>query len=134
MMSAMSDDANYQQVLDQLRAVLVEALGVDEEEVTPDATLRDDLGAESIDFLDLVFQLQQAFGIEIKEGEMLAQDVLDDPACVQNGKLTDEGLGRLRARLPHADLTPLEADRDVDVLGRVYTVDTLVRFVQRKLD
>ena len=49
------------EIFKKVQDVLVNALGVDEEEVTPQATLRGDLGAESIDFLDIVFRLEKAF-------------------------------------------------------------------------
>jgi acyl carrier protein len=58
---AMSRDEIFQGV----QEVLVDALGVDNEEVTIQATLIGDLGAESIDFLDIVFRLEKAFGIKM---------------------------------------------------------------------
>ena len=72
---AMSRDEIYQKV----QAVLVDALGVDEEEVTPTAVVRDDLGAESIDFLDIMFRLEKAFGIKIPKGEMMPENLANDP-------------------------------------------------------
>ena len=94
--------------------MLVDALGVDEEEVTPNATLRDDLGAESIDFLDIVFRLEKAFGIKIPRGEMFPEDIFTNPAYVQNGKVTPEGMAELKKRMPHMDFTELEKDPDVN--------------------
>ena len=64
------------EIFDKVRGALVEALGVDEEEVSPSATMVGDLGAESIDFLDIVFRLEKSFGIKIQRGELFPEDVL----------------------------------------------------------
>ncbi len=81
--------------------VLVQALGVDEDDVTPSATLKGDLGAESIDFLDIVFRLEREFAIKIRQGELFAEPVLGgDTDIVQDGRLTDEGLAVLRHPCP----------------------------------
>jgi acyl carrier protein len=122
------------QVFEKVRGVLVDALGVDEEDVTPDAKLSADLGAESIDYLDIVFRLEKAFGIKIEQSEMIPDNVLSDPNYVREGKLTDEGMAELRRRLPHAQLNEFDASgRKVDEFINVFTVDTLVKFVQAKL-
>src|SRR3954447_16791165 len=94
---AMTRDEIYSKV----QGVLVDALGVDEEEVTPTATLREDLGAESIDFLDIVFRLEKAFGIKIPRGEMFPEDVFTNPEYVQNGKITPAGMIEMKKRMPH---------------------------------
>ena len=66
-----------EQILQEVQGVLVDALGVDEDEVTPDATLMADLGAESIDFLDIVFRMEKAFGIKIPREELFpAENIL----------------------------------------------------------
>jgi len=62
------------EVFKKVQTALVDALGVDEEEVTPPATMVGDLGAESIDFLDIVFKLEKAFGIEIPRKELSPED------------------------------------------------------------
>jgi acyl carrier protein len=122
-----------QEVYGKVRDVLVDALGVDADEVVTDAQLVSDLGAESIDFLDIAFRLEKAFGIKIEQGELFPDNVLNDPKYVADGKITDVGLAELRKRLPHANLRQLEASRKVDDFSSVFTVDALVRFVQSKL-
>ena len=117
----------------KVRDVLVDALAVDEEEVTPRATLTTDLGAESIDFLDIVFKLEQAFGFKIGQGELFPENVQQNPEYVQDGKITPKGIAALKARLPHADFTKLEADPQVGKVGEIFTVEALVRFVEKKL-
>ncbi|MEX0774327.1 MAG: acyl carrier protein [Phycisphaeraceae bacterium] len=124
---------NHAQVLEKVREVLVDALGVDDEEVKPDAKLVEDLGAESIDFLDIVFRLEKAFGIKIQQSELFPENVLNDPQYVREGKVTDSGMAELRQRLPHADLTEFEESRKVSEFANIFTVDAIVKFVETKL-
>ena len=78
---AMSRDEIEQQV----QEVLVEALGVDDDEVTAEATLMGDLGAESIDFLDIVFRLEKAFGIKIPREELFpAEDLMNNSELIHH--------------------------------------------------
>jgi len=121
------------EIFDKVRDVLVDALAVDEEEVVPDASLTRDLGAESIDFLDIVFKLEQAFGIKIEQGELFPDNVMQDPEYVQEGRVTEKGLDELRARLPHADFSPLDSDPEVSRVGEIFTVEALVRFCESRL-
>jgi acyl carrier protein len=124
---AMSRDEIYQKV----QGVLVDALGVDEEEVVPTATLRGDLGAESIDFLDIAFRLEKAFGIKIPRGEMFPEDVFTNPAFVAAGRITPEGMAELKKRMPHMDFTQLDTDPDINKMQ--FTVDTVVNYIENKL-
>jgi len=125
--------ADHDEVFAKVREVLEEALGVDEDEVTPEATLGPDLGAESIDYLDISFRLEKAFGIKIEQSEMMPADVLENPEYVQDGKITDNGMQTLRERLPHGNLAAIEASRSVDDFEKVFTVESIVKFVQSKL-
>ena len=126
---AMSQD----EILASVQEVLVDALAVDDDEVTTGAKLVDDLGAESIDFLDITFRLEKAFEIKIEQGEMFPDNVLSDPTYVQDGKVTDEGMALLRQRLPFADLGDFDESRSVDEFPNIFTVQTLVDFVRLKL-
>lgn len=122
------------EIFDKVKEVLMDALAVDEDEVTPEASLRKDLGAESIDFLDIVFKLEQEFGFKVQQGEMFPENVTQDPSYVQGGKITPEGLAALKQRLPHMDLSEFEQDPQVDKVADYFTVDTVVRFVENKLN
>ena len=114
--------------------VLAEALGVDEDEITPAARLQEELGAESIDFLDIVFRLEREFGIHIPRGELFPESVFgNDPNYVQDGCVTEEGLGLLRSRMPYADLGGLDGDRRLGALTDLFTVDLVARYVGWKL-
>ena len=120
-------------IFEKVQATLVDALGVDEEDVTREATLQGDLGAESIDFLDIVFRLERNFGIKIPRGELFPENVVSDPEMLSNGKLTAKGLEELKSRMPFADLSSFEANPEVEKIADLYTVDMLVRYVQSKL-
>ena len=126
----MSRDEIYQGV----REVMVDALGVDDDEVTAEATLMGDLGAESIDFLDIVFRLEKAFEIKIPREELFpAESLMNDPEYVNNGKLTEKGLAELRDKMPHTDLAAFENDPDINKLGDLFTVGAIVNYVEAKL-
>lgn len=125
----MTHDEIYQKV----RAVVADALAVDEEDCTPSASLQRDLGAESIDILDISFKLEQAFGIKIGQGELVPEGVTQDPTLVKDGKVTPAGIAQLKARLPHADFATFEKDPQVSKVLSVFTVETIVRFVEKKL-
>jgi acyl carrier protein len=114
--------------------VLVDALGVEEDAIKPDAALQADLGAESIDFLDIAFRLERAFTIRIPRGELFSEHVLALCAKImQNGHATDEDLAALHAQLPYADLSALERDRRLNRIDDLFTVDFLTRYVMWKL-
>ncbi|MDX1681783.1 MAG: phosphopantetheine-binding protein [Phycisphaeraceae bacterium] len=125
---------NEDEVFSKIQEVLEDALGVDEDEVTRDAKLDEDLGAESIDYLDIVFRLEKEFGVKLEQSELFPDNVLNDPKYVSDGKVTDEGMEELRQRMPHADLSDFDEDRDVENFSDVFTVDTLVKFMQAKLE
>jgi acyl carrier protein len=118
----------HDEIFEKVRTTLVDALGVDEEDVTAGSSLRNDLGAESIDLLDIVFRLERNFGIKIPRGELFPENV-SDPDLTENGKLTSRGLAELKQRMPFADLSSFEADPDVEKILDLYTVDTLVQYV-----
>jgi acyl carrier protein len=114
--------------------VLTEALSVDESEIAPTASLQGDLGAESIDFLDIVFRLEHEFGIKIPRGELFPESVFQgDPEFVQEGKVTEEGLHELRSRMPYADLGHFDKDRRLSSIPDLFTVDLVSRYVAWKL-
>lgn len=122
-------------IFSKVQEVLVDALAVDEDEVTSEATLTGDLGAESIDFLDIVFRLEKAFGIKIDQGEIFPSNVLENEEFVKDGKVTDAGMAELRKRMPHAEgsLDEFDASRDVEEFSNIFTVDTIVKFIEGKV-
>src|SRR3954467_13028779 len=100
------------EILARVTTVIVQSLGVDEDDVTPSATLIEGLGAESIDFLDIVFRLEREFGIKVPRGELFVEPIFQGEAeIVQGGRVTAEGLVALRSQMPYADLSDLERDQ-----------------------
>jgi acyl carrier protein len=125
-----TQDEIYQKV----SATLVDALNVDEDEINPNSTLQGDLGAESIDFLDIVFRLEREFSIKIPRGELFPESIFQgDPDFVKDGKVTDKGLSELREKMPFADIHKFEKNPEVDSLSDLFTVDMITKYIQGKL-
>jgi acyl carrier protein len=124
-----------EEIFQKVKEILIDALGVDEEEITSQAALMRDLGAESIDFLDIVFRLEKALGIKIPREELFpAENLMSNPEYVSNGKLTEKGLNELREKMPHTDLADFEKDPDINKLADLFTVNAIVNYVDGKLN
>ncbi len=121
------------ELFSKVQEVLTDALGVDVEDVSPQATLQGDLGAESIDFLDIVFRLEKAFAIKIPKGELFPDDLLNNPDYVEGDKMTATGLQRLKSAMPHADFSQFEKAPLVSKMPDLFTVNTIVNYVENKL-
>ena len=121
-------------VFEKVQEALVDALAVDEDEVKPEATLMGDLGAESIDFLDIIFRLEEAFNIKIPRGELFPDNILNNPDLVKDGKLTSAGLAQLKERMVHADLSQFEKDPDISKMSELFKVQTIVNYVLGKVN
>src|SRR5438045_8557307 len=123
------------EIEEKVKVVLVDALGVDEEEVKPESVIRDDLGAESIDFLDIMFRLEKAFNIKIPRGELMPENLVSDPTLVQDGKVTVKGIALLREKMPFSnDIDAFAADPELEKMSRLFTVTMIVNFVEWKLE
>lgn len=122
-----------QEIFEKVRQALVDALSVEDDEVTENATLTGDLQAESIDILDIVFRLEKAFNIKISQEELTPRDVLSNPKYINNRKLNQAGLAALKERVKYADFSKFEQDPDIDKILDVFTVGTIVSFVEQKL-
>jgi len=124
-----------EEIFEEVKEVLADALGLDDDEVTAEATLMGDLGAESIDFLDIVFRLEKSFSIKIPREELFpAESVMSNPEFVSSGKLTEKGLAELKNKMPHTDLADFQNNPDVNKIADLFTVDSIVNFIQTKLD
>ena len=126
------------EIFNHVQEVLVEALGADEEEITENASLTADLGAESIDFLDIVFRLEKAFSTDdapfkISQGELFPENLMDNDDWISDGKFTESGLAMLRERMPHIDFTSFSNDPQVAKVADLITVSSLCTFVSNKL-
>ena len=121
------------EIFSKVQAALVDALGVDDDEVVPEATLSGDLEAESIDFLDIVFRLEKAFDIKIPRGELFPEDILTSAEYVQDGRVTPDGLEQLKVRMPFADLSAFVENPVVQDFGNLLTVEDMCRYVESKV-
>jgi acyl carrier protein len=126
--------ASRDEIFEKVQETLVDALGVDDDEVTEEATLVDDLGAESIDFLDIVFRLEKNFGIKIPRGELFPENLAADASFVDDGKVTAEGLATMREKMPHADIDSFADDPKVENIQSLFTVNMITNFVENKLN
>lgn len=121
------------EIFEKVQQTLVDALGVDDDEVTPEATLSGDLGAESIDYLDIVFRLEKNFGIKIPRGELFPENLAGESGYVKDGVVTPDGIAELRKRMPHADVDAFAADPKVENINDLFTVNMLVKFLEKKV-
>ncbi len=121
------------EIFEKVQGALVDALGVDDDEVTREATLVGDLGAESIDFLDIVFRLEKAFGIEIPRAELFPEDILTNAEYVTDGKVTPSGIEQLKKRMPFADLSKFETNPEVQEFGNLLSVADMCRYIESKV-
>ena len=125
---------SQEEIFTKVSATLVEALNVDEDEIKPTSTLQGDLGAESIDFLDIVFRLAREFGIRIPRGELFPESVFQgDPDFVRDGRVTEQGMAELRSRMPFADLSAFDQDRRLTAVTDLFTAGLVTRYVAWKL-
>ena len=125
--------ATSEEILEKVTATMVDALGVDDDEVSPDATLVDDLGAESIDFLDIVFRLEKNFGVKIPRGELFPEGLAADATLVTDGVVNADGIAALREKLPHANVDGFAEDPKVENIQSMFTVQMIINFIENKL-
>src|SRR5262252_7459056 len=121
------------EIFAKVRETLVDALGVDDDEVTPEATLVGDLGAEAVDFVDIVFRLEKNFSIKMPRVEQLPDSLAADQTLVKDGVVTPQGIAELRSRMPHADVEKFSKNPKVENIQELFTVQMIVNFLQRKL-
>ncbi len=122
------------EVFEKVKAALVEALNVEPEDIELGTTLQGQLGAESIDMLDITFRLEREFNIKIPRDELFPDGIFsDDPTCVKDGRVTPEGIEKLKQALPHSDFVKFEQNPTIANIQELFTVGTLVNYVQSKL-
>ncbi len=125
--------ATTEEIMEKVTATMVDALGVDDDEVTPEATLVDDLGAESIDFLDIVFRLEKNFGVKIPRGELFPEGLAADATLVTDGVVNADGIAALREKLAHADVDAFAEDPKVENIQSMFTVQMIINFIENKV-
>ena len=120
-------------IFEKIQDTLANALGVDKSEVKPESSLTRDLGAESIDFIDIMFRLEKTFDIKIPSGELFPGNILNDPRFVQNGTVTQAGLQELKAKLPYLDVESFARDPQITRLAEFFTVQMVLDYISDRL-
>ena len=126
-----------QEIYSHVKDAIVEALGVEPEEVEEKSSLFDDLGAESLDLLDIVFRIEKALGIKIPRGglqqDVLASEGVKEEDVVVEGALTAMGAEKLREKMPEIDPSKLIEGFRIDDIPTLFTVRTFVVIAKREL-
>ena len=122
-----------QDIVKNVNAIISQALKVDEQKIGFHSSLIKDLGAESIDFLDIVFRLEKMFKIKIPKGELFPEKLLTDVRFVKDGQITSAGIEELKKRIPNAHWEEFSKNPQVANLGDIFTVSMIVDYLTEKL-
>ena len=121
------------EIFSKVQQVLTGALGVEKDDVRPESSLVRELGAESIDFIDIIFRLEKAFDIKIPSGDLFPGNILNDERFVKEGRVTPDGLEELRAKVPYLDIQGFSKDPQVSKLADYFTVRMVLSYIQDRL-
>jgi len=126
--------ASSEEIYGKIRDTLIDALGLEDDEITHEAALIGDLGAESIDFLDIVFRLEKQFDIKIPRGELFPENLAAaDSGFVENGKVSEDGIAQLRETMPHADIDKFAQNPEVNAIPDLFTVNMICKYIDTRL-
>jgi acyl carrier protein len=118
-----------------VKEAVVEALALDDDEVTPDSTLMDDLGAESIDLLDILFRIEKSTGVKIEAsdlGDYIQGGISDDEFSDENEVITEKGAAHLATVMPQTNAADLAGKLKADEVMGLFTVQNLVDMVKAR--
>lgn len=120
-----------QEIFNKVKEIIVDVLVIDEDKVQSTSRLIADLGAESIDFLDLVFQLEKEFSIKIPRGQLEknARGQLTEAEFEQNGVLTEKGLVALKSYLCEVPQEYFKSSMKTNEIPALFTVETFCKLV-----
>lgn len=121
------------EIFEKVKDCIAKALQISAGDIQTDSKLIADLGAESIDFLDIVFRLEKAFSIKIPRDDLFPEKVLTDPRYVKDGRITAEGLAVLKEKLPSVAFDSFEKDPVVSKLPDLFTVRMILDYITRRL-
>ncbi len=124
-----------ERVFDELKKAIVETLGIDEESIQSDSSLIKDLGAESLDFLDINYRLEQTFGFKMARHFILEhiEEMFGEGSAIdENAQLTDRAVNLLKVRF--GDELPLSPGMDMDEVPTFITVGSIANGVMEILD
>lgn len=122
-----------EEIFKKLQETLSGALGVDKNDIRAESSLVRDLGAESIDFIDIIFRLEKNFDIKIPSGELFPGHILNDDRFVLAGKVTEAGIVELRAKVPYMDVDGFARDPQISKLADFFTVQMVMNYLQDRL-
>jgi acyl carrier protein len=120
-----------------VKEAVVEALALDDDEVTPDSTLMDDLGAESIDLLDILFRIEKSTGVKIEAsdlGDYIQGGIPDDEFSDDDQIITDKGAQQLKKVMPQTNPDDLAGSLNAEEVITLFTVQNLVDMVKQRAD
>ena len=117
----------------KVQETLAGALGVEESEVKPESSLKRDLGAESIDFIDIIFRLEKAFDLKIPASDLFPSHIFTDERYNKEGMVTPAGIAELKSKLPYLELDEFEKDPQVTKLADCFTVKMILRYLEEKM-
>lgn len=123
-------DAIYPQVAE----IIADALGCDEDEVKPNSSLINDLDAESIDFLDIVFRLEREFKVKIPRGKAVeeARGELSEEEFEQGGVVTDAGFEKVKAYMTEVPADRISSPLKSAEIPKLFTTETFCKMVIRE--
>ena len=125
----------HEKILQTVTTVMIDALGVDEDEVAPEATLLGDLGAESIDLLDILFRLERKLGIKIQASDITVHiqgGIPDEVFCDENHIISAVGLAQLKKAMPQINTDVLAGKLQAEKVLSLFTVGNLVNMYDAK--
>ncbi|MEU5025446.1 acyl carrier protein [Streptomyces milbemycinicus] len=125
------------QISEAVQKAVVEAVGAEPEEVVPEATLLDELGAESIDLLDILFRLERSVGVKIQAAQLaeyVQGGIPDDEFGDENEIITERGLAQLKRVMPQIDVAELSGRLQATQVMGLFTVDNLVDLVVAQVE
>jgi len=115
---------------------VIGALGLDDDEATPESTLLDDLGAESIDLLDMLFRIERKTGTKIQAADLaeyVQGGIPDEEFGDENGIVTPKGLKQLKKVMPQIDADSLAGKLEAEKVITFFTVDNLATLVAQRV-
>ncbi|KAK1183263.1 phosphopantetheine-binding protein [Streptomyces sp. NBS 14/10] len=125
------------QISEAVQKAVVEAVGAEPEEVVPEATLLDELGAESIDLLDILFRLERSIGVKIQAAQLaeyVQGGIPDDEFGDENEIITERGLAQLKRVMPQIVVAELSGRLQATQVMGLFTVDNLVDLVVTQVE
>lgn len=122
------------EIEEKIAAAIRKALTRDVGEITSDTSLVADLGVDSLDLVEIVYDVEEAFDIQLEPDELFPQRLLRDPNYVQDGAITDAGVAKLAEQFSFTPLPEIAPGTPVgDVAARLLTMRVFADYVAHVL-